>query len=119
MFDFGEPVVFDDIEQGAYRFVKWNNECPETMPAKNFALIALVDEIEEDTGQPQWEEGTAFLTVIGNRIHLTNHPGNEAVVLYDMCGRVVFRGVTTVVEVPSPGVYILEANRRSVKVLVR
>ncbi|MBO7505887.1 MAG: InlB B-repeat-containing protein [Paludibacteraceae bacterium] len=119
MFDFGEPVVFDDIEQGAYRFVKWNNECPETMPAKNFALIALVDEIEEDTGQPQWEEGTAFLTVIGNRIHLTNHPGNEAVVLYDMCGRVVFRGVTTVVEVPSPGVYILEVNRRSVKVLVR
>ncbi|MBO7608423.1 MAG: InlB B-repeat-containing protein [Paludibacteraceae bacterium] len=119
MFDYGAPLVFDDIEQDTYRFVKWNNECPETMPAKNFALIALVDELENPTGIAMFSEGKISYIVEEGAIRLLNHAEGEEVSLYDMQGKLVSQGKSSVIEVSSPGVYLLVNNSMKTKVIVR
>lgn len=118
MFDFGETVVFDDIEQGKYQFVRWNNECPETMPAKNYALIALVDEVDP-TGLSQ-ETGDEMMPIVKDgRIYLPDGMKNDVICLYDMSGRLVYRGVTSDVEVSVPGVYLLTFQEKTLKVVVK
>lgn len=119
MFDYGDTIAFDDIEQGIYRFVKWNNECPETMPAKNFALIALVDELESPTGLTQFTAEEISYVVVDGEIRLLNHAEGDEVSLYDMQGKLVFHGKSSVIGISRPGVYLLVNNFKKTKVIVK
>ena len=117
MFDYGEAVAFDDIEHGKYRFVRWNNECPKTMPAKNFALIALVDEIDP-TGLSRESDDALMPVVADGKIYLPDGMKGDVVCLYDMSGRLVYRGVASCVEVSVPGVYLLTFQGMPLKIVV-
>ena len=118
MFDYGEVVAFDDIEHGKYRFVRWNNECPKTMPAKNFALIALVDEIDP-TGLSRESDDALMPVVADGKIYLPDGMKGDVVCLYDMSGRLVYRGVASCVEVSVPGVYLLTFQGMPLKIVVK
>ena len=118
MFDYGEAVAFDDIEHGKYRFVRWNNECPKTMPAKNFALIALVDEIDP-TGLSRESDDALMPVVADGKIYLPDGMKGDVVCLYDMSGRLVYRGVASCVEVSVPGVYLLTFQGVPLKIVVK
>ncbi len=118
MFDYGEPIAFDDFEQDVYRFVKWNNECPETMPAKNFALIALVEELNQ-VGVSSGKAEELSLYVKDGKIHLPGCEKGDIVSLYDMLGKLIYRGVSPDVEVSVPGVYLLKTKELNLKVIVK
>ena len=118
MFDYGESIVFDDFEQDVYRFVKWNNECPETMPAKNFALIALVDELGQ-VGVSSGKSEELSLYVQDGKIHLSGDEEGDVISLYDMLGKLVFRGTSREIEASVPGVYLLKTKGLDLKVVVK
>ncbi|MCR5497047.1 MAG: InlB B-repeat-containing protein [Paludibacteraceae bacterium] len=118
MFDYGESIVFDDFEQDVYRFVKWNNECPETMPAKNFALIALVDELGQ-VGVSSGKSEELSLYVQDGKIHLSGDEEGDVISLYDMLGKLVFRGTSREIEVSVPGAYLLKTKGLDLKVVVK
>ncbi len=115
-FAYGENIVIADPVFAGYEFANWKNECPATMPAKGFALIAVMKPIPQQVGCQDVQEEALSFSVSDKTIYLMN---KGSVKLYDLLGNVVYEGSENVIPVGRQGVYVLCVGKRSYKVIVR
>lgn len=118
-FSYGEKVDIQEFGVDGYRFSGWNNECPETMPAKNFALIALMEPLPNVVGEDKIEDEGFQVYVKGREISVFGRPQNSDLILFDLSGRVEFQGRLDKIEVEQAGTYLVSVGGYVTKVVVK
>lgn len=118
-FSYGEKINIGELELEGYRFCKWNNECPETMPAKNFALIAMMEPVPEVVGEEKIGSEEFLLYVTDGGIVVLSDMRKADVTLWNMAGKVIYHGEGGFIEVPLSGTYIVKQGDCVRKVSVK
>lgn len=101
-----------------YEYDGWKNDCPTTMPAKGFALIALMKPLQT-VGCEDLQNGPLTVRVLDRTIYLENYDGGENVRLYDLLGNLLYEGRERSFSVKKTGLYVVQTPERSVKVVVK
>lgn len=118
-FAYGQDVVIEDPTFEGYEFDGWKNDCPATMPAKGFALIALMKPIPQQVGCQDVENEAISFYVSDKTIYLVNYNGENPIKVHDLLGNVVYEGTDREIPVGRQGVYVLSTESRSYKLLVK
>lgn len=118
-FSYGAEITIENPVFEGYEFVGWKNDCPSTMPAKGFALIALMKPVSQTTGCAD-EVGEVFSYYVQDgTIQLVNYKGEDNVKLFDLLGNVVYEGTDSSIPVKKSGVYVLQVNQKNYKLIVK
>lgn len=118
-FSYGAEITIENPVFEGYEFVGWKNDCPSTMPAKGFALIALMKPVSQTTGCADEVGEVFFYFVQDGTIQLVNYKGDDNVKLFDLLGNVVYEGTDSSIPVKKSGVYVLQVNQKNYKLIVK
>ncbi len=118
-FKYGQPIEIQIPEFDGYHFYGWKNECPEVMPARNFALIALMEHDAEIMGTEFSEAEHPSYYVSGKTIHILGTQEDVKIMLIGMNGEILYSGSSKDVETPGSGRYVLIVNGCVYNLIVR
>lgn len=118
-FEYGEEIAINTPTFEGYTFADWKNELPAYMPAKGFALVALMKPIPQVTGCGDVESAGVAVYVSDKTIHLVNYDGELPVKVSDLLGNVVYMGTDNAISVAKSGIYVVRLHNKSHKVIVK
>lgn len=106
-FAYGEPIDMPTPAYPGYHFLAWKNESPDVMPAKNFALVALMEHDQETTESLSTKADKLPYSLDGRMIYVADPDTNGEVMLLDMNGRILYSGSSSQIETPCSGRFVL------------
>lgn len=106
-FTYGETIDIETPVYPGYHFLEWKNDCPKVMPAKNFALVALMEHDSDPTGNLFVQADALPYYVSDRTIHILEKDAKDEVFLIDMHGVILYSGHSITVDVSSSGRYVL------------
>lgn len=106
-FNYGEEINIPEPAYDGYHFAGWKNECPDLMPARNFALLALMEHDADPTKVENVTHEECPFYLLGKTIRFAHMSKTGRSILLDMNGRVLYDGNSDQIEAPCSGRYVL------------
>ncbi len=113
------PMFHDQVLQDAVLYVPSGTieAYKQVVPWKNFKNIeemnfSSVDKIEDNNN------GSLHIAVNNRTLTIDGIGAQESITLYDMQGRIVYNGTSHTVEGMTPGMYIVKAGSRTIKISI-
>lgn len=113
------PMFHDQVLQDAVLYVPSGTieAYKQVVPWKNFQHIeemnfSSVDKIEDNNN------GSLHIAVNNRTLTIDGIGAQESITLYDMQGQIVYNGTSHTVEGMTPGMYIVKAGSRTIKISI-
>ena len=120
-YEIDEEITLEAVPNNGYHFVKWddeNTDNPRTLTViADITLTAIFEKDANPTANENSEADNFRVYVQDHTIYLSEDRGSVQV--YNVAGQCVYNGHATAIPVQLGGVYILVANDKRIKVLVK
>lgn len=105
---YGDSLKIEDQKKVGYIFKGWDYDVPEVMPAKNFTLTA---KFIASSKLIAWTEK--------QKLYVTGLPDDAEIIVLDIQGRMIYRGVKREIDLPTGGIYIVKGCNQYKKLMVK
>lgn len=105
---YGDSLKIEDQKKVGYIFKGWDYEVPEVMPAKNFTLTA---KFIASSKLIAWTEK--------QKLYVTGLPDDAEIIVLDVLGRMIYRGVKREIDLPTGGIYVVKGCNQYKKLMVK